>query len=92
MGFPMGFPIAMRGTVRDFPSASPSSKFSAVSPLGLHHQLVAKPGKFPKKTQEMELQMENHRKIIGKLWFYGILWDLPSGKRSHNYGKIMFHG
>ena len=27
----------------------------------------------------MRKTMGNHRKTIGKWWFYGILWDLPSG-------------
>ena len=24
-------------------------------------------------------------------WFYGGLWELPSGKRLHNYGKSPFY-
>ena len=29
----------------------------------------------------------NHRKTIGKWWFDGILWEIPSGKLLHNYDK-----
>ena len=29
----------------------------------------------------------NYGKTTGKWWFDGNLWDLPSGKQSHNYGK-----
>ena len=28
---------------------------------------------------------KNHRKTIGKWWFYGILWDLPSGVIKHGW-------
>ena len=30
----------------------------------------------------------NHGKTIGKLWFHGIWWNLPSGKHLHTYEKI----
>ena len=33
---------------------------------------------------------ENHGKTIGTCWFHGNLWDLPSGKRWHNYGTSPF--
>ena len=42
---------------------------------------------------------ENHRNTIGKCWFYGIWWELPSGNQTRNHpwievliGKPPMHG
>ena len=49
----------------------------AIYPLVNHRKTIGKPE-------------ENHRKTVtttGKWWFYGILWDLPSGNETLLAGK-----
>ena len=33
----------------------------------------------PENRERERDQLENHRKTVGKWWFNGIVWDLPSG-------------
>ena len=35
---------------------------------------------------------ENHRKTMGKWWFHGVSWDLPSGVIKHGNGKSPMNG